>query len=74
MPQTSPERAARWPGGDEEAIAFLLAGGWRLGRDWCWRRDDWREPTEREVDAVRYLIEEWDFDGIVYPEEPVHAG
>ena len=63
MPQTTPERAARWPGMDAEAIECLEAGGWKLGRDYVWRHPDGKKPTEREIDAVIYLIEEWDFGG-----------
>lgn len=63
MPQTTPERAARWPGGDSEAILFLRSAGYALRRDWSWQSPD-HAPTDRELDAVVYLIEEWDFDGI----------
>lgn len=65
MPQTSPERAARWPGMDHEAIACLELAGFKLGRDWCWRKEGDPDMTERETDAVLYLIEEWDFGGYV---------
>lgn len=71
MPQTTPERAARWPGYDAEAIGFLKSQGWVLGRDWCWSHPEHREPTERERDAMFYLIEEWDFGGIIR-KEPRH--
>lgn len=63
MPQTTPERAARWPGGDSQAIEFLEKRGFTLFRDWVWRRPDDRVADEIETDAIRYLIEEWDFGG-----------
>lgn len=63
MPQTTPERAARWPGMDAEAMAYLKAQGFRIGRDWCWRHPENRDLTEKEKDAILYLIEEWDFGG-----------
>ncbi|UQS95130.1 hypothetical protein Pam3_59 [Pseudanabaena phage Pam3] len=71
MPQTTPERAARWPGGDQEAIGCLEDGGWMLSRDgkWQWTHPDpTRKPTGREIDAAVYLIEEWDFGGMIYAE------
>ena len=61
-PQTSPERASRWPGMDAEAIAFLESRGYRLTRAWTWLL-----PDEREADAIAYLIEEWDFGGVAIP-------
>ena len=66
MPQTTPERAARWPGMDSEAIVYLRSLGWRLNQDWSWTppTPDY-EQTERENDAIWYLIEEWDFGGII---------
>ncbi len=64
MPQTTPERAARWPGMDTQAIQFLEKRGYRLGRDWFWTIPEYRAyPTRKEADAMRYLIEEWDFGG-----------
>lgn len=49
----------------------LENGGWVLSRDgkWQWTHPDpTRKPTDREVDAAVYLIEEWDFGGMVYAE------
>lgn len=68
MPQTTLERAARWPGGEKEATKCLRDGGWMLGFDWAWRHWDRRQPTERERDAAQYLIEEWDYNGLVISE------
>ena len=65
MPSTTPERRARWPGWDAEAIAFLEAAGYRCTDQWTWqlpRRG--HEPTERELDAIIYLIEEFDWGGL----------
>ena len=42
---------------------YLEAQGFVLGRDWCWRHPENREATEKEADAIIYLIEEWDFGG-----------
>lgn len=75
LPSTTPERAARWPGGDEEALRFLKDAGFELGKDWNWRHPDdvpWRsrDLTEREADAMIYLQEEWDYGGYVPHETP----
>lgn len=66
MPSTTPERAARWPGMDQEAMAYLKAQGYSLTRGWGWLPPSSDHvSTDREIDALRYLIEEWDFGGIV---------
>ncbi len=65
MPSTIPERAARWPGMDGEATAYLRAQGYQLTPDFYWLKPTPdHEPTEREADAIVYLIQEWDFGGI----------
>jgi hypothetical protein len=63
MPQTSDERRARWPGKDSEALSFLYSQGYEMTREWEWIPPK-REPTEREIDAIDYLVEEWDYGGI----------
>lgn len=68
MPQASPELAAEWCD-DETAIRFLITRGYRLTRKWQWKppRDasgNRIKPTDIELRAIRYLFEEWDFDGI----------
>ena len=65
MPSTTPERQARWPGMDAEAMNFLESRGYKLNRDWCWSPPEPdHDPTVREVDALIYLIEEWDYGGL----------
>lgn len=70
MPSTTPERAARWPGGDAEASEVLDQGGWTIGQDWNFRHPENRKPTEREADAMIYLQEEWDFGFLVPADYP----
>lgn len=71
MPRTTPERAARWPGLDGEAIAYLQANGWVLHRDYTWSHPEDRPILPREMDAILYLLEEWDFGGLrISPEDP----
>ena len=66
MPQTTPERAARWPGMDQEAVEFLEEQGYVLRRDWCWMRPTPDHlVTDREEDAILYLIQEWDYGELV---------
>ena len=65
MPQTTPERAERWPGYDDEAESFLKAQGYKLTRRYTWiKPTPEHKPTKREIDAIMYLIEEWDYDGL----------
>lgn len=66
MPQTTPERAARWPGMDSQAINYLNYAGFTLRKDWCWTPPSINHRlTEKEYDAVLYLIQEWDFGGVI---------
>ncbi len=65
MPQTTPDRAARWPGMDQEAMDFLRSRGFRLLRNWTWLAPAGHNPDDKEKDAIMYLIEEWDFGGWV---------
>lgn len=62
MPSTDPERQARWPGMDTEAIDFLESRGFTID----WPSFTIRPPRghvldEREDDAVTYLFEEFDY-------------
>ena len=66
MPQTTSERAARWPGMDRQAIDYLKQRGYTLQRSWHWHAPDLTHiPTDKERDAILYLIEEWDFGGLI---------
>ena len=63
--ETAAERSARWPGMDVEAIEFLADAGYTLNRDCSWTRPfSDHEPTAREIDAIIYLIDDWDFEGL----------
>lgn len=68
MPQASSELRERWGGaagvGEDKAVAYLERQGWCLSRDWLWYRDDGRDPTLTEWDAMRFLIDEWDYGGV----------
>jgi hypothetical protein len=77
MPTADEELRREWrhydeDGGDRMAMRFLEDAGYRLRRDWQWTppKPD-HLPTDREVSAVYYLVDEWDFGGIYFSgEEP----
>lgn len=49
---------------DTEAIEFLKSRGYHLEYDWTWSLPQGQsKPSEREEDAIIYLVEEWDFGG-----------
>jgi len=69
MPQASEELRRLWGGengvGEDKAMAHLRAAGFRLLPGWTWLKpsDDY-EPTEADLGAIGFLIDEWDFGGI----------
>lgn len=62
MPQSTPERRKKWVD-DQKAMNFLRYWGYTLRDDWTWKAPD-RRPTTVELDAVQFLVEEYDFGGI----------
>ena len=70
MPQTTPERRARWPGGDQQAMKYLRSRGYVLQKNWLWAAPPGHTHSSKDVDALDYLIEEWDFGGVVESAEP----
>lgn len=69
MPQASAELSAKWDhdgNGENRAQDFLIAAGYRLRRDWHWTMPDpLHVPTEEELSAITFMIQEWDFGGII---------
>jgi hypothetical protein len=66
MPSASPELRRQWPGHDREAILHLQAQGYRLNERWAWVRPTPEHVvTDRDRSAIQYLIDEWDFDGLL---------
>lgn len=67
MPQTDEATRKRWwpdfdPTGLAYAEHFLTSRGWVLKLpQYVWQRAD--PPNPEEADAMRYLIEEWDYGG-----------
>ena len=69
MPSSTPERQDRWHS-DDYAMRFLKAHGYVLNKDWTWSMVPGHKPTWLETDAIIYLIEEWDFGGLLTEGEP----
>lgn len=69
MPQASAELTEEWDGpGDQKAIGHLVAAGYRLTSAWEWQcpRADYT-PTGKDRSAAQFLIDEWDYGGIIPP-------
>lgn len=64
MPSATDELRDAFPGGADEAIEVLSAAGYKLTRAWTWIPPRDHDPTKRELDAIEYLFQEWDFGGI----------
>lgn len=66
MPQASKELRDEWPGWDTQAINHLRDRGYRLTRSADWVSPPGNhEVTERDWSAIQYLIDEWDYGGLV---------
>lgn len=65
MPQASEEQRAEWGITDFNAIFYLEAKGYKDAHH-CWilPTPD-HVPTEKEVSAIHFLMDEWDWSGIV---------
>lgn len=68
MPQATNEHRARWGGADgigpEKAMNFLEAKGFVIDTgNWHWRVPLDHTPTDKETDAMLFLVHEWDFGG-----------
>lgn len=50
---------------DAQAIEHLKRRGFKMTRGWSWRHPDTAHHcSARDIDAVVYLFEEWDFCGL----------
>lgn len=74
MPQATEELRRKWDGPDDTvAMQFLEDQGYRLLKNWTWLAPDNRNPSDDEFSAVLFLIQEWDFGGIVTCEDVIRA-
>lgn len=62
---TSNEQRARWPGGGLEAMKALLGTGYRSNKYRTWEAPEGHTPTPRELDAIGYLMHEWNWGTLV---------
>jgi len=60
MPQATSELQAAWPGGDTQALDHL-APNFVTYSGFIKQRDDDYQLTERDLSAINYLIQEWDY-------------
>lgn len=65
MPSTSDAHRARFPRGETEATAVLENAGYQLDHRGEWHAPANHEPTARELDAIGYLLHEWDYGFLV---------
>jgi hypothetical protein len=65
MPQASEVLRLEWNGpSDRDAVAYLRGRGYVLQRDWFWRVPPNTVPTDKDIRAVRFLFDEWDYGGL----------
>lgn len=60
MPQATDELRAKFPDDDAEALE-VIRENFNDDKGWITLKDPNYKPTEREWDAVDYLIQEWDY-------------
>lgn len=66
MPQASDEQRADWGIDSHPPQAYLRAAGYRLTGGWEWiKPEPDHEPTNNEISAINFLIDEWDYGGLI---------
>jgi hypothetical protein len=61
MPQGPEHLHEKWQS-DEKAMRFLQDRGYTITRGFEWKRPNvYHQPTEEEMEAMDYLVLEWDF-------------
>jgi hypothetical protein len=64
MPQATDELRKEWGVMDDRAIKFLNDRGYKLTRDFHWKKPHPNmKPTAKELRAIEFLFQEWDFGG-----------
>ena len=70
MPQATTELTEEWAGpSDATAIEYLENRGFVLTRDWCWIPTAGHVVSDKDRRAAMFLIQEWDYGGIIEPPE-----
>lgn len=72
MPQASDELRAEMrrrfgdPLSGSGPIEYLLSKGWTLNNDWSWSKPDMLAGNvpDEEDDCIKFLVDEWDCNGI----------
>src|SRR5947207_761955 len=63
MPSATLTLQREWQN-DAVAIAYLKERGYVLTRRWEWIKPKGHAPTKKELRAIDYMFQEWDFGGI----------
>lgn len=66
MPQATQQLRDKFPGGDREALTVLEAN-FKHDAGVFTKKTHGYVPTEREWDALDYLLDEWDYGYIIEP-------
>lgn len=62
MPQASEELRAKWHGPDDRYVLGYLDGrGYTLTKDWNWIAPPGVTPTVRDLSAIAFMTNEWDY-------------
>lgn len=69
MPQATTYLQNKWGGvggiGEDKAANYLTKRGYILRSDYCWFKPAEVEITLEDTEAMDFLIQEWDFGGLV---------
>ena len=67
MPQATDKLRKEWNGpSSDKAIKFLEDAGYKLNKKWMWVCPSGKKPTKKELRAILFLIQEWDYGGMLY--------
>jgi hypothetical protein len=71
MPSGPPELHEKWTkrgpteAGDTNATLYLESRGYKMSQHWNWfKPSEDHVPTEEEIEALNYLVWEWDYGGL----------
>ena len=61
MPQASAALQKEWGTEESKAVQYLLKRGWRSTPSYTWMPPKSHQITPKELRAIRFLFEEWDW-------------